>query len=125
MAFARGSSDDGHWACNGLAAPPSGDGTAGSRGLCSARLRLVFLLDQSLRCDRLRLGPPVNCAVNPPRSSLSEWLQLQDYPDLAAQGARFERRRLANSIPQRLSFENCVIRDRLPCVVPLYRPFWG
>ena len=39
--------------------------------------------------------------------------------------ARLERCRLANSIPQRLSFENCVIRDRLPCVVPPYRPFGG
>ena len=35
--------------------------------------------------------------------------------------ARFEPRRLANSIPHRLS-ENLVIRDTLPCVVP---PLWG
>src|SRR5262249_29946113 len=59
----------------------------------------------TLHCDRLRFGPPVSCAVNPHA--------VQDYSDLASQAtfARFEPRRLATSIPQRLSFENRVIRD--------------
>jgi hypothetical protein len=38
-------------------APPS------RRRECSARLRLVLLLDQPLRCDRLRFGPAVSCAL--------------------------------------------------------------
>jgi hypothetical protein len=36
---------------------------------------------------------------------------MQDHCELACQGARFEPRRLAMSIPQRLSFENRVMRD--------------
>jgi hypothetical protein len=44
--YTRGSSDDGHWPCNSFQLHRPGDGTSGSRGLCSARLRLVFLLDQ-------------------------------------------------------------------------------
>ena len=39
LSSTRGSSDD--------QLHRLGDGTSGSRGLCSARLRLVFLLDQA------------------------------------------------------------------------------
>src|SRR5262249_26631779 len=55
-----------------------GDGTSGSRGLCSARLRLVFLLDQPCAAIGFASAHRLSCAVNPH--------PVQDYSDLASQG---------------------------------------
>src|SRR5262249_40358499 len=101
----RGSSDDGHWACNGFTSstvPATGLPAVGA-SVRPACVSYPSLINPALH--RLRFGPPVSCAVNPHA--------VQDYSDLASQRpfARFEPRRLATSIPQRLSFENRVIRD--------------
>src|SRR5262245_38627444 len=86
-------------------APPSRRRDFGQYGLCSARLRLVFLLDQPSAAvgfiSALRLLLPsihMRCRITPILRAKATF-------------ARFEPRRLATSIPQRLSFENRVIRD--------------
>jgi hypothetical protein len=72
----RGSSDDGHWACNGFTGSTVPATGLRAPGFGSARLRSQSS-PQVLCCDRLRLNPSVSCTIDPD--------PMQDHCELARQ----------------------------------------
>src|SRR6516165_7748327 len=107
-----GSSDDGHWPCNGFTSstvPATGLRAVGAsvRPACVSYSSLI-----NPACDRLRFGPAVSGAVNPHA--------VQDYSDLASQQrsyrlrlrdpARIVHRRLEGNCHHRTNARHCISR---------------